>query len=127
TFIRRSAVDIAGRLPTPEETQQFIADPDANKRDKWIDTLLAGVDYADYFANKWGAVLRNKRRTDAQARGTFAFHEWIRNSLYDNVPYDQFVRQIITASGDLSQNPPVTWYREVKEVNEQLEDTAQLF
>jgi uncharacterized protein DUF1549/uncharacterized protein DUF1553 len=127
TFVRRSAVDIAGRLPTPEETQQFLTDPDPNKRDKWIDTLLASADYADYFANKWGAVLRNKRRTDIQARGTFAFHEWIRNSLYDNVPYDQFVRQIVTASGDLSQNPPVTWYREVKETNEQLEDTAQLF
>jgi hypothetical protein len=64
TFLRRSAVDIAGRLPTPAETEKFLADTDPAKRDKWIDTLLASTDYADYFANKWNSILRNKRRND---------------------------------------------------------------
>jgi len=127
TFLRRVTIDVAGRLPTPEETKAFLADGDPAKRDKWIDTLLAGPGYADYFANKWSAVLRNKRRSGDSIHGTYSFHWWIRESLYENKPYDQFVGQILTASGDSSQNPPVIWYREVKDVNQQLEDTAQLF
>jgi len=127
TFIRRSALDIAGRLPTPEETKQFLADSDSAKRDKWIDHLLQSPDYAEFFANKWSSLLRNKRTDSAQSHGTFAFYNWIRDSFYDNKPYDQFVREIITASGDMSENPPVAWYRQVSNPNTQLEDSAQLF
>ncbi|HTM52778.1 MAG TPA: DUF1549 domain-containing protein [Pirellulales bacterium] len=127
TFLRRSAIDIAGRLPTPEETQKFFADTNPAKRDAWIDTLLASTDYADFFANKWNAILRNKRRDQTYARGTRIFHDWIRDSLHANVPFDQMARQLLTATGEIGQNPPVAWYREVKQTNEQVEDTAQLF
>ena len=127
TFLRRAAVDIAGRLPTPEETQKFLADTSANKRDQWVDTLLASTDYADFFASKWNSILRNKRRQETFARGTRIFHDWIRDNLHNNVPYDQMVRQLVTATGEIGQNPPVAWYREVKDTNEQVEDTAQLF
>jgi hypothetical protein len=127
TFVRRAAVDIAGRLPTPEETKAFLADTSPNKRDAWVDTLLASTDYADFFANKWSAILRNKRRTEAYARGTRIFHDWIRDNLNANTPFDQIARQLLTATGEIGQNPPVAWYREVKDSNEQVEDTAQLF
>lgn len=127
TFIRRTAIDIAGRLPTPEETTAFLADESPDKRDRWIDMLVDSGGYADYFANKWSAILRNKRRNGDYVRGTFAFHAWIRNSLYTNKPYDDFVREILAASGETSQNPGVVWYREVQDSYQQVEDTAQLF
>jgi Protein of unknown function (DUF1549)/Protein of unknown function (DUF1553) len=127
TFLRRASIDIAGRLPKPEETQKFLADPNPAKREAWVDTLLASTDYADYFASKWNTILRNKRRDQTYARGTRIFHDWIRDSLHANMPYDQMVRQLLTATGEIGQNPPVAWYREVKETNEQVEDTAQLF
>src|SRR6185436_12190770 len=73
TFIRRVTIDIAGRLPTPEEAQRFLADQDPAKRDRLIDGLIDSPDYADYFANKWSALLRNKRNDGNQARGTYAF------------------------------------------------------
>ncbi|HUY90988.1 MAG TPA: DUF1549 domain-containing protein [Pirellulales bacterium] len=127
TFIRRVTVDLAGRLPLPEEAEAFLADQDPQKRDKLVNRLLDSGDYADYFANKWSAILRNKRRDANYTRGSYAFHGWIRQSLYDNKPYDQFVREILAASGEIGQNPPVVWYREVKEINQQVEDCAQLF
>ncbi len=127
TFLRRAAIDIAGRLPTPEETQKFLSDSNPAKREAWIDALLASTDYADYFASKWNSILRNKRRNETYARGTRIFHDWIRDNLHANVPYDQIVRQLLTATGEIGQNPPVAWYREVKDTNEQVEDTAQLF
>ena len=84
-------------------------------------------DYADNFANKWSSLLRNKRVEANQKRGTFAFYSWIRDSFAENKPYDRFVREILAASGDIGKNPPVAWYRQVREMNVQLEDTAQLF
>ena len=127
TFIRRVTLDLSGRLPTEEETRSFLEDPSEEKRNQRIDKLLARTAYADYFANKFSALLRNKRENDKHTRGTFAFHGWIRDSLHDNKPYDQFVSEILTASGEMSDNPPVAWYRQVNQSQEQLEDTAQLF
>ena len=127
SFLRRSAIDIAGRLPTLEETTAFLADESPDKRARWIDTLLESSAYADLFANKWSAVLRNKRQNDTHKRGTFAFHSWIRQNLHANTPYDQFVGDILAATGEVGDHPPVNWYREVKDMNQQVEDTAQLF
>lgn len=127
TFLRRVTVDVAGRLPTMEEAEAFLNDKDAAKRDKLIDRLVDSADYADYFANKWSAVLRNRRKMPTYTRGTYGFHAWIRQSLYENKPYDEFAREILAASGEMGENPPVAWYREVKEVDQQVEDAAQLF
>jgi hypothetical protein len=129
TFLRRATVDIAGRLPTKEEAEQFLAEKDAKKYEKLIDRLLASGDYADYFANKWSAVLRNRRPSDKEdPKPTAAFHAWIRESLEKNTPYDKFVREILTSEGELGKAPPpVVWYREVKEPTAQMEDVAQLF
>ncbi len=127
TFLRRVSIDVSGTLPTEEQVRAFMADTDPAKREKYIDRLLDSTDYADYFANKWNLVLRNKNRTPDDAAATYGFYQWIWNNLYENKPYDQFAREVITASGDSTTNPAVIWYREVDENNEQVEDTAQLF
>ncbi len=127
TFLRRVTIDVAGRLPTPAEAEQFLADQNPDKRLAWIDHLLSGTDYAEYFANKWNAILRNKRRRNEDRYATFHFYNWIRDSLHQNKPYDQFVREILTAAGQAGQNPPAAWYREVNDASAQVEDTAQLF
>ena len=127
TFLRRVTIDLAGRLPTPEEATAFAADGAGDKRDRLIDRLLEGTDHADFFANKWSAILRNQRDDARDQRGTYAFHGWIRDSFLTNKPYDRFVREILAASGDLSENPAVAWYREVKDPGKQLEDASQLF
>ena len=127
TFLRRVTLDIAGRLPTPDEVRAFESDTAPGDRDRVIDRLVASTDYADYFAGKWSALLRNKRSEPKQARGTLAFHAWVRDSLAENKPYDRFVREVLTASGDVSENPPVAWYRQVRTVQTQLEDVSQLF
>ncbi len=127
TFLRRVSIDIAGRLPTTEETKVFLASADPNKRDIAIGALLSTPDYADFFANKWTALLKNKREDAADITANFAFHAWMRDSLLANVPYDELVRQVLGATGTIVSNPPVAWYKRVKEPNQQLEDVAQLF
>jgi hypothetical protein len=127
TFLRRVTLDIAGRLPTESETTAFLVDQNPNKRDKVIDELLRSPDYADYFANKWTALLKNRRDDASDIVSNFAFHAWVRDSLLANKPYDQITRELLGATGTVIGNPPVAWYKRVKEPKQQLEDVAQLF
>jgi hypothetical protein len=127
TFLRRVSLDIAGRLPTLEETKTFLSSKEVNKRDLLIESLLSSPDYADYFANKWTAMLKNKRDDVADITANFAFHAWMRDSLLANKKYDEIVRQILASTGTIVSNPPVAWYKRVKEPTQQLEDVAQLF
>ncbi len=127
TFLRRATLDIAGRLPTVDETRTFLASKDPNKRDQLIDSLLGSSDYADYFANKWAALLKNKRDVATDKTSNFAFHFWLRDSLLANKPYDQIVRELLGATGNVIENPAVAWYKRAKDPETQLEDVAQLF
>lgn len=126
TFIRRVSLDITGRLPTAAAARAFVESTDPGKRDKLIDQLLESPGYGDYFGNKWSMVLRN-RRVPQSLGVSFRFHDFIRSSIQDNVPYDQFVRSVLAASGDIEVNPAAAWYTRVNSATSQLEDTAQLF
>ena len=129
TFLRRVTLDLAGRLPNLDEVQQFTEDttPSREKRDRVIDRLLDSEDYADHFAGKWGAILRNRRNGGGLQFTNLAFHHWIRQSLIDNKPYDQFVAELLTASGTPANNPAVTWFAQVPDLEQRTEDAAQLF
>ena len=127
TFLRRVSLDIAGRFPTDEEAAVFFASQDADKRDQVIDRLLRSPEYADFFANKWTAMLKNRRDDASDMTSNFAFFAWVRDSLLANKPYDQMVRELLAATGTVIANPPVAWYKRVKEPKQQLEDVAQLF
>jgi hypothetical protein len=127
-FIRRSFLDIAGTMPTPKEVTAFVADSDPAKRDKLIDQLLERPEYAFYFANKWADVLRVKRRQEqTRAAGTFAFHEWIREQVAQDVPYSDFVRAVLTANGDERKSPPTVWYKEIEKAENFVDDVSQVF
>ena len=128
TFLRRVTLDLTGALPTPEQVRAFLADASPGKRDAAIDRLLDSPGYADYFATKWADILRVKRRGDQQrAAGTFAFHDWIRTAVRDDLPYDEFVRRIVTANGHETQNPPVVWFKELTRPDQLVDDVGQVF
>ena len=105
TFIRRVTLDIAGRLPTLEETRSFLENPSSTKRNELIQRLLQSGDYADFFANKWTTLLKNRRDDASDITSNFAFHFWVRDSLLANKPYDQWVRELLAATGTRSRKP----------------------
>ena len=127
-FLRRVSLDLTGTLPTPARIKSYMENKDPQKRDKLIDALLESPEYSYLFANKWADILRVKRRNQPdRAAGTFAFHTWIREAIAKDMPYDQFVRQILAATGDESQSPTAVWYKELTEPQQFVDDTAQLF
>ncbi len=133
TFIRRAMLDICGTLPTPAEVTAFVTDQDGKKRDRLIDSLVERPEYSYYFGSKWADILRVKRRNQPnRAQGTFAFHHWIREAMAEDKPYDQFVREIVAASGDEYTHPPSVWYKELSTGNNQnieqtVDDVSQVF
>lgn len=131
-FVRRASLDITGTLPTPERLRQFLADERADKRSLLVDELLDSKEYAYYFAGKWADILRVKRNSgdgnpNEKAYGTFSFHEWIRQAIAADRPYDQFVRDILGAIGDEVASPPAYWYRELQTPEQLVDDTSQVF
>ncbi len=116
-FVRRVYLDVIGTLPTAKEARDFIEDTDAaNKRRLLIDRLLERDEFADYWAMKWGDVLRIKAEfpVNLWPNAAQAYHRWVRASLAANKPYDRFVRELLTSSGSNFRVGPVNFYRAIQ-------------
>ncbi len=116
-FVRRAYLDVIGTLPTADEARAFIADSDTkNKRIALIDRLLERDEFADYWAMKWGDVLRIKAEfpINLWPNAAQAYHRWVRASIVENKPYDKFVREMLTSSGSNFRVGPVNFYRAVQ-------------
>jgi hypothetical protein len=127
-FIRRVSLATTGTLPTPKQVNDFVADKDASKRAKLVDRLLDSQEYSYYFATKWADILKVKRGgMQNRAQGTFGFHGWIKSAMQSDMPYDQFTREILTATGDETMNPPTVWYKSLTDPQQFVDDTTQVF
>lgn len=115
-FVRRVYLDLIGTIPTAQEAREFIQDADPQKRGKLIDRLLERPEYADYWAMRWSDVLRIKAEfpVNLWPNAAQAYHRWVLASMAENKPYDQFVREMLTASGSNFRVGPVNFYRAVQ-------------
>jgi len=119
-FVRRAYLDVIGTLPTAKEARDFIDDPDTkNKRRLLIDRLLERDEFADYWAMKWGDILRIKAEfpVNLWPNAAQAYHRWVRASIAENKPYDKFVRELLTSSGSNFRVGPVNFYRAIQNRN----------
>ena len=115
-FLRRVYLDLIGTLPTAEEARQFLNDPSPRKREALIDRLLQREEFADYWAMKWSDLLRIKAEfpINLWPNAAQAYHRWVRAAIRDNMPYDRFVRELLTANGSNFRVPQVNFYRAVQ-------------
>ena len=128
TFIRRAYLDLTGLLPTPEVTRTFLEDrtPSAQKRERLTDSLLASDSFNERWTNKWSDLLDSNSKFLGDA-GVRKFRNWIRASVAENKPYNQFVRELVTASGDANLNPAANYMRVVRDSSTATENVTQLF
>lgn len=125
-FLRRVYLDVIGRVPMASEIDEFLAIPSSERREKIVDQLLARPEYADHWANKWADLVRpNPYRVGIKA--VFSLDGWLRESFRQNKPYDQFVREILTAEGSTFRNGAVTIFRDRREPDEITTMVSQLF
>lgn len=112
-FMRRAFLDVIGTLPTAAEARAFIADTKPDKRRALIDQLLQRDEFAVYWAMRWGDLLRIKAEfpINLWPNAAQAYHRWVMAALEDNMPYDQFARELLTSSGSNFRVGPVNFYR----------------
>jgi hypothetical protein len=125
-FARRSALDAIGRLPRVDEVRTFLADTAPDKRARWVDRLLAEPNYADHWAVKWGDLIRpNPSRVGVKP--IYLLDGWLRDAFRRNVPYDQMVRELLTAKGSTHQYGPVAIFRDKRDPVDAASMVSQIF
>ena len=130
-FVRRIYLDIVGRIPTLRETTDFLSSSDPEKRPKLIDDLLADDGYVQHYFNYWADILRMKSQMVGGGQSLpagLAYARWLKESLRENKPYDQMVREVLTADGKTYENGAVGFY--IRDYNMPLDNmavTTQIF
>jgi len=128
TFLRRVYLDVTGRIPTPEEAQAFLSSKEANKRAKLIDKLLASDGYVHHFYNYWADVLRAQSQGIGDSSAAQEYLNFIRKSLRENKPYDQFSRELVSSEGTIFKTGAIGYYmRDRGMALDNLSNTVRIF
>jgi hypothetical protein len=109
-FLRRVYLDIVGRIPSLVESARFLGSEDADKRGKLINELLGSEGYVSHMFNWKADLLRVNTRGLAAGQPGKLYDDWVKDAIRSRVPYDEFVRRLITASGQLWENGAVGFY-----------------
>ena len=136
TFLRRAFLDAIGTLPTIDETTGYLESKDPDNRKKLVDRLLGltgdpaqdiyNNQYAAFWSLKWSDLIRNTSAKLGE-QGMWALHNWIKDGMRENKPFDKFVAELITAKGSIYMSGPANYYRIAGTPAELAESTAQLF
>ena len=111
TFVRRAYLDIAGRIPTIEEAENFHGSTYERKREQLIRDLLESDGHVSHAFNFWADILRINSGLGNNARQAEAAYQlWVRDAIEKNMPYDDFVRELIAARGQIWDNGAVGYY-----------------
>jgi hypothetical protein len=109
-FVRRVYLDVAGKLPTPEQIERFCADNAPDKRARVIDDLLSSPDYAQNWARYWRDVFQFHASNTNPIQVRFpVLEEWLRAELARNAPWDEVATALITAVGRNDTDGPANF------------------
>ena len=128
TFLRRVHLDLTGLPPSSDAVRKFSNDkrPTRVKRSEVIDQLIGSNDYVEFWTNKWADLLQVNRKF-LGVEGSVKFRDWIRQAIVDNRPYDEFARQVLTATGSNKENPAASYFKVLRTPEETMENTTHLF
>jgi hypothetical protein len=130
TFLRRVTLDITGTLPEPKEVRAFLADTSPAKREHMVDTLLTRREFVDVWVMKWAELLQI-RSADQQeqfsTKSALQYFNWLEDQIARNVPVNEMVRSLVTATGASFESPEVNFYKHERDTLKTSENVAQAF
>ncbi len=137
TYLRRVSIDLIGTLPTAEEARAFLEECDTERgdsstipapkaRQRLVEALLSRSEYADYWATRWSNLLLVNRDL-LLPRGAYAFDRWLRDAFQSNLPFDQFARDVVTATGETYRDGPPNFFRALPKPEDLGKSVSQLF
>jgi hypothetical protein len=127
TFLRRAYIDIIGLLPTAEEYQRFVSDTSSNKREKLVDELLGRKEFVELWVLKWAELLQIRSSNEVSYKATLLYYNWLQDKIARNVPTNEWVQELLGASGGTFKNPPTNYYQIERDVLKVTENVAQVF
>ena len=123
-FLRRVYLDLSGRIPSVAQAERFLSTEDPDKRTKLIEELLASSAYADQFAlfflNRF-KVTRSHESVSTEGRNVF--YNFVREMVANDRPYDDFVRQLLTAAGEVDTSPGAQFFARWMDVSGPIQDS----
>ena len=127
-FVRRVYLDLTGLPPTSDRVRSFLADkrPTREKRGALVDELIGSPEFVDHWTNKWSDMLQVNSKFLGN-EGAKLFRDWIKTEVAANTPYDEFVYNILTATGSNKENPAASYYKILREPDAIMENTTHLF
>ncbi|HKB01014.1 MAG TPA: DUF1549 and DUF1553 domain-containing protein [Gemmataceae bacterium] len=126
-FVRRAYIDIAGVLPTPEEYDRFMKNTASNKREDLVDELLGRKEFAELWVMKWAELLQIKSSNTVSYKATLLYYNWLQDKISKNVPVNEWVQELLGASGGTFKNPATNYYQNETDILKVSENVAQVF
>lgn len=125
TFVRRTYLNIVGRIPTAMEASRFLDDKTPDKRTRLIEQLISSPGYDSSAFNYFADLLRLQTNEEQYGLG---WHVWLRNSLASDKPWNNIVHEMLSAEGHTSKNPAVGYYlRDRGMLLDNVSNTVQVF
>ncbi|MEY3172856.1 MAG: hypothetical protein RLZZ436_769 [Planctomycetota bacterium] len=127
TFLRRVYLDLIGLLPSVEEREAFLSDPNPKRRAALVDQLMQRPDFTDLWVMRWAELLQIRSANGVSPKGLLLYDRWLRERVHAGVTIDQIVRELLPATGGTFENPAAGYYQ--TETTPQLlaENVAQSF
>lgn len=108
-LIRRATFDLHGLPPTPEQIEAFVNDKRPDAWSRLVEELLASPRYGERWAQHWLDVVRYAEsdgyRADDYRPDTYKYRDYVIQSLNEDKPYDQFVREQLAADEFAADDP----------------------
>lgn len=125
-FVRRAYLDTIGVLPTAAEVKQYVESGEPNKKEQLVEHLLSRPEFIDYWAYKWSDMLMING-TLLRPEAIKAYYQWVRGSVEKNTPWDQLVREVITAKGNSIDQGATNFYALSQDPETMTENACQAF
>lgn len=130
-FLRRVYLDIIGLLPTPEDREKFLADKSPDKRDKLVDALISREEFTEMWVMKWAELMQirtiNNGPNTVSYKAALNYHGWLRERIAANMPFNQLVNELLSASGGTFSNPATNFFQMENDTLKLTENVAQVF
>jgi hypothetical protein len=126
-FLRRVYLDVIGVLPTAEEYDRFMKSPSPKKREELVDELLGRKEFAELWVLKWAELLQIKSSNQISYKAMLLYYNWLQDRIAKNVPTNEWVQELLGASGGTFKNPATNYYQNETDILKVTENVAQVF
>jgi hypothetical protein len=114
-------------LPTVEEYQRFMSSKAANKREQLVDELLGRKEFAELWVLKWAELLQIRSSNQVSYKAMLLYYNWLQDKIARNVPVNEWVQELLGASGGTFKNPATNYYQNETDILKVSENVAQVF